>query len=96
MRKAIFAACAAATVLCLGAPADQAAAMPIASPTTIGLAASQSATPTPVYYRRWHRRYGYRPYYAPHPYACCDFPDGYGYPPGPFWGLGGYLNSWYR
>ena len=42
-----------------------------------------------------HSYYTYHRQYIPHPYECCGFPDGYGYPPGPFWGLGGYLNSWY-
>jgi hypothetical protein len=44
---------------------------------------------------RRHHHYYYGRQYISHRYECCGFPDGYGYPPGPFWGLGGYLNSWY-
>jgi hypothetical protein len=47
---------------------------------------------------RRHHHYYYYPaqrQYISHRYECCGFPDGYGYNPGPYWGLGGYLNSWY-
>jgi hypothetical protein len=42
MRKALFAALAAAVILFLGAPTDRAAAMMIASPSAIGVAASEA------------------------------------------------------
>src|SRR5215469_9493801 len=41
-----------------------------------------------------HYYYTYQRQYISHRYECCGFPDGYGYNPGPYWGLGGYLNSW--
>ncbi len=100
MRKAVFAAFATAAILFLGAPADRASAMPIASPSIIGLAASESGALLQVHYVARHRHYGawrypYERQYISHRYDCCGFPDGYGYNPGPYWGLGGYLNSWY-
>ncbi len=103
MRKALFAACAAAVILFLGAPADRAAAMMIASPFAIGIAASESGPVQQVYYRGWHHHYGmlhyetwrYHPSCGPFLYRQDDWPCGYGYNPGPYWGLGGYLISWY-
>jgi hypothetical protein len=100
MRKAPFAVFAAAAILSLSTPAERASAMPLASPSVIGVTASESATLQQVHYVARHHRYGgwYRPYerqYISHRYDSYGFPDGYGYNPGPYWGLGGYLNSWY-
>jgi hypothetical protein len=99
MRKAFFAAFAATAILFLYAPAERASAMPIAPASVIRLAASESGAPLQVHYVVRRHRYGwYHPYerqYISHRYDCCGFPDGYGYNPGPYWGLGGYLNSWY-
>jgi hypothetical protein len=102
MHKALFAAFAAAAILFLGAPADRAAAMTIASPSAIGIAAAESSSLQQVHYRGWHRRYWVSHYGVWQRPECGlnldrpnDWPCGYGYNPGPYWGLGGYLNSWY-
>jgi hypothetical protein len=100
MRKALFAVFATAAMLFFCGPAHRASAMPIASLATAGPAASESGMLQQVHYVGRHRHYGawhysYERQYISHRYDCCGFPDGYGYNPGPYWGLGGYLNSWY-
>jgi hypothetical protein len=100
MRKARFAVLAATSIFFLHTQADRASAMPIASPSAIGLAASESGATLQVRYVARHHRYGawrapYERQYISHRYDGYGFPDGYGYNPGPYWGLGGYLNSWY-
>ena len=78
MRKLILAAAAIAAVLLMGAPADRASAMTVASPAALGLANPEASLVQKVYWHRawrpywgwrhrswaWHRPYwGWRRYY---------------------------------
>jgi hypothetical protein len=58
MRKARFAVLAATSIFFLHTQADRASAMPIASPSAIGLAASESGATLQVRYVARHHRYG--------------------------------------
>jgi len=94
MRKALSATLAAVAVLILAPPANHAAA--------------QSGAVTPVHYWRHHHVWAWHaPYWAPRhywyadpaPYAHYYTPAPYRNPDwynrGPYWGSGGYINSWY-
>jgi hypothetical protein len=71
MRKAVLVAAAVAALLSLAAPANRAAAMTVASPTALGVAAADLNSVQQVHWRwhhrywGWHHRYWgwHRPYY---------------------------------
>ena len=85
MRKIILAAAAVAALLALGAPENRVAAMPVAAPAALGIAATDL---NPVQQVRWPRHWGWgwgwrRPWIAPWPvYWGWRRP----YWGGPYWG----------
>jgi hypothetical protein len=94
MRKALSATLVAVAILILAAPANRAAA--------------QSGAVTPARYWRHHHVWAWHaPYWSPRRYWYADpapYAHYYTRPPywnpnsynqGPYWGSGGYINSWY-
>jgi hypothetical protein len=71
MRKFILAATAVAAFLSIGAPADRAAAMPVASPAALGAVAADVNPVQQVRWVRYHHRYWrwhHRRYWHPYHY----------------------------
>jgi hypothetical protein len=101
MRKALYAAFAAAAILVLAVPAKQAAAMPVASQAAIRTAAKTSRAVTPVRDRRHHRYWAWRGiYWYPRHYWYAPLsPHARYYVWGPYWGhycYNGRYQGWSR
>lgn len=105
MRKALYAALAAAAILVLTAPAKPAAAMPITSPAVIGAATTPAGSVTQVHYSRWHRRqWAWRhhhdwawhgpDWYPRHYWYAYPQPYWHAYNRGPNWGWGWHRSWW--